>query len=973
MYGRALEAPNRWGAFRRAIGIYLTLILATGAVTTPTTLLAIDYYVETTGSDGNNGLSTATAFRTITNAVSIATAGDVIHVGTGTFDSAGGEAFPIDIVNGVNLMGAGAGTTIVEGDSGDPVFFGDTDLDPNTIIQGFTITHDSNDPNNVGIQFDLDDVTMSPQILDNAFLGFGLDPNNPQGVGILMRQTDADGSDEVFTPTISGNTFTDLNKGFYGDNSSPAGGLGDTVSPTIANNTFTNNDRGIDFYWSSGTPEGTIAPMITGNTFSGNLNDVISFDIDGTTSNDIEDLTFTPTISNNTIVGGGSDGVVISITSLSLSTDATLIVSPTITGNSIEGLTGSSEAFELSMSSIYGDGLLESNLTISGNRINDVSGSQEAIDISMDEIYVEFDSRMTIRGNTISNLPDADGITIDVSSMSTITNLDWLIENNMITDVGGDGISMDLSETMEFTSSASMSIIVRGNTIDGADDGDGVEISITTLTPNSIPVTILVEGNSISNVGDAGIELSLTDWSDVDPNNVTVTVRDNFITGAASDGVDYAVEDNDAFPGALFTCNTITGNQTGVYLSNSLSSSGIPDFGGGATGSPGYNTIMGNTTFDFFNEFDGTTISAQSNWWGTTSSSAIDANISDDNEGSGSEVDFSNFLLAAPTGGVTFTLDDVLTEMRIDYEAVVTGFGDCGCAGATFTIPIPAGTTLVPGSVTTDTGDILSLPDPNDPNSTITVQIGYLPTGNTATINFSVDVDPGATEVTAQGTVTKNGGSPTLSDDPNALGGGPTITLFALSQVPTLEWWAMMFMTTMLLGAGVLLLRRRSRGGIALLLAFALSLPAIDMLAATTKRSVTKPAAKVTATHLVKASSTTTTGRPLVTLQLADGSTIQAPRSEIEIKDHRGKGARNTATSKAERRKNRDDVKVDALWNGMLPQSQTMIVKVRYDKDGSVKKVKIDLYPTLDDARAKLDKKEHNRQEREARRAAKGE
>ena len=52
------------------------------------TTLATDYYVATTGNDGNDGLSAETAFATIDKAVITATeSGDVIHVAPGTYST----------------------------------------------------------------------------------------------------------------------------------------------------------------------------------------------------------------------------------------------------------------------------------------------------------------------------------------------------------------------------------------------------------------------------------------------------------------------------------------------------------------------------------------------------------------------------------------------------------------------------------------------------------------------------------------------------------------------------------------------------------------------------------------------------------------------------------------------------------------------------------------------------------------------
>lgn len=49
---------------------------------------AATYYVKTKGSDSNTGLSSALAFKTITKAMSVAAAGDVVYIGKGTYSAA---------------------------------------------------------------------------------------------------------------------------------------------------------------------------------------------------------------------------------------------------------------------------------------------------------------------------------------------------------------------------------------------------------------------------------------------------------------------------------------------------------------------------------------------------------------------------------------------------------------------------------------------------------------------------------------------------------------------------------------------------------------------------------------------------------------------------------------------------------------------------------------------------------------------
>jgi len=75
-------------------------------------------YVDTTGSDSTGAGSKYSPYRTITYAVNVAESGQIIQVGPGIYDVAGGEIFPIVIGLGVTLIGAGIDSSIVVGSGG---------------------------------------------------------------------------------------------------------------------------------------------------------------------------------------------------------------------------------------------------------------------------------------------------------------------------------------------------------------------------------------------------------------------------------------------------------------------------------------------------------------------------------------------------------------------------------------------------------------------------------------------------------------------------------------------------------------------------------------------------------------------------------------------------------------------------------------------------------------------------------------
>ncbi len=102
-----------------------TLLIILAAFTL--TAHAGDFYVSTSGSDGNNGTTPGNAWRTLAHAVDnvTGTVGDpaVIHVAAGTYDRDGGEEFPITVgdVGYIQIVGAGVGSTILDG-SGVPAW-----------------------------------------------------------------------------------------------------------------------------------------------------------------------------------------------------------------------------------------------------------------------------------------------------------------------------------------------------------------------------------------------------------------------------------------------------------------------------------------------------------------------------------------------------------------------------------------------------------------------------------------------------------------------------------------------------------------------------------------------------------------------------------------------------------------------------------------------------------------------------------
>jgi uncharacterized repeat protein (TIGR01451 family) len=108
------------------------------------------------------------------------------------------------------------------------------------------------------------------------------------------------------------------------------------------------------------------------------------------------------------------------------------------------------------------------------------------------------------------------------------------------------------------------------------------------------------------------------------------------------------------------------------------------------------------------------------------------------------------------------------------YVVTVTNGGNTAALGVALTDPIPEHTAVVAGSVQASQGEVTG----EDP---VTVALGEIPAGETATVSFRVRIaDPfphTALGVANQGTVTADGLDPVVTDDPGTLeAGDPTAT-----------------------------------------------------------------------------------------------------------------------------------------------------------------------------------------------------
>ncbi len=797
-----LGPPERWGVVRRAVGTWLVLALTLGTVVVPEAWAA-DYYVDTGGNDGNTGDSAAAPWKTLTYALGQVSSGDVVHLAAGTYDTGGnGETFPLALVDGVAIVGAGAGSSILSAPAA--VFSNDdTPLGPTTRLTGVTLQHDAAAAEPL-MEFAVGSATMAPQIDHDAFAGVaGTDDE-------AISYWDASSASGTFTPTIDNNTFTDLYTGTWMYSLSE--GTANDFSPTITNNTFTGCDWPIN-YTMSDSAEGTVGGTVQGNTFIGTNDDDIYINFYPTDYG--TGLLFNPTITQNDMQSGASTNVYAYVSGYSYSGNATFsptitnntmdatdynvemygyyeymdgdyTVAPTISGNTMTGASYAAVSLYLSTLSVSTSN--QRNVispTITNNTITANGGDGVVVDLS-DWSYGQLEGTATISGNSISGA--SYGIEWEMSYMSDGDGMDWsiIISNNTITSPTSDGITFSM-ESMSFSGSGIFNLTVDGNTVtDAGSYGIDLYPAYSWYSDNQVVETVLVRGNTVTGSTYDGMYLY---FSDQTSNTLDARVTDNVLQGNQS-GLDITSYDLGS-NGIRIECNIFSGNtQYGVDQGGDDPPA---DYGGGNLSSTGGNIFMDNGTFDFYND-QSETVSAQSNWWGTTDTATIEAHIYDytDNTGVG-EVDFANQLSAAPTVTMAASLTDSVVNDVVPagpsigdtllYTAVVQPSGDCGDASVSFTAPVDPNTTVVPGSVTTTRGGVLS----DDPP---TVTLGLMDAGSSATITWEVIVD-GGTSVETQGTVTAGKTGSTLTDDPNVPGtSDPTVTVLVLADAGTVQFVA---------------------------------------------------------------------------------------------------------------------------------------------------------------------------------------
>lgn len=284
---------------------------------------------------------------------------------------------------------------------------------------------------------------------------------------------------------------------------------------------------------------------------------------------------------------------------------------------------------------------------------------------------------------------------------------------------------------------------------------------------------------------------------------------------------------------------------------------------------------------------------------------------------------------------------------RIDIGAVELNAGTISLTTATTSVAENAGTVTITANRTGGSDGAVSVTIATA-NGTAVAPGDY--TGATTTLTWADgDTAPKTLNVTIVND-TEPEGDETFSVTISAPTGGATVgpiatevvtiltdpadSQISVTEVPTLGEYGQILLGT-LLGAGGLLLLRRRKGLAAPVVIATLTLGAAGAADAAQhswmQQTAKPPAAEWKATTLAQLS----VQNGMVTVRLGDGSTVQVPEAQFRLIDRRsGKGHhyRPLAAGAA------------------VPADQPIVLKMRDRRDGSVRRVRVELFDTVADA-----------------------
>lgn len=248
-------------------------LIAQNPAATQVTAQATQLYVNpATGNDGSGNGSEQAPFKTITQALRMATSGTVIELASGTYSADTGESFPIELKPGVIVQGdpATKGRNVLIRGGG--FYLSRTFARQNIAVlaaqgaalAGVTVTN----PNRRGYGLWIESSSMV--VADNSFIG-----NTHDGI------------------SVTGNGAPLIRNNYFADNGANGITIFNTARPEVRENGFERTGFGIAIAQNS-------APTIVGNRISQNKDGIVVY---GKAQ---------PVLRNNTIEGNTRDGLVAS-------------------------------------------------------------------------------------------------------------------------------------------------------------------------------------------------------------------------------------------------------------------------------------------------------------------------------------------------------------------------------------------------------------------------------------------------------------------------------------------------------------------------------------------------------------------------------------------------------------------------------------------------------------------------------------
>jgi len=501
---------------------------------------AADRYVDDGGSDTGECTTAGSPCGTISYALSKATAGDTVHVASGSY-STGDLSFK----GSINIEGAGSATPQSLLVNGGSVFHFES-ASGAVSIKGFAIQHSS------GNAFDFfpenNPATISLSDIDATLTGIA------SYAGVYFKADKA----ESLTLDISNATFNDYQTGVLGNAL-----YATALDLTLTNTTISAGMDGVWLYASGNTGDvvteqpdlsvhidtskmdgtsgsavqmlgGTLSGLdlvLSGNTFSATNT---SYDAVHVHLNDIRADAIGATIVGNTFKTGTAAGEGLQLSAYpAASFDATVVMND----NTFEA--GASGVY------LYVPDVDQGTLTFNGNTLQNNGGNGATLYMSGNDAS-DSALELTCQGNTATD-NGYDGIYFSISSFGVAT---MVFTGNTLEDNGDDGLQVDYSGTGE---AARTELTLAGNTI-GGNGGDGIDVELEDYGEGMARM----EGNTVSDNGYVQAYLYLNNASDT-PGFLDLQVNNNTIQGSdGGEGILIWLYDYNTVLGSV-SGNTVTG------------------------------------------------------------------------------------------------------------------------------------------------------------------------------------------------------------------------------------------------------------------------------------------------------------------------------------------------------------------------------------------------------------------------------